>query len=1342
MRTRRPIRTPRSVWRRSIAMAAAVLAACAGVVWLPQVQPAEAVVSNLTLIRTSDGVSSIAAGDAVDDPDAMNGVVAANGIVKYEVGFNATPGESVTITGQLPAGVAWDEAYFLHCSTKTFSGGVSNGYRTNFSCTIPHAAAQNSFIIAAKPFKLANGSSFAPTVAVAGTALSAGGSGSQAAVSVAASATYVVRPTANISTTSVQLPTAPGAPGYRFAARVAFGNASSTNLGVEASAGPWSYDVRIPLFATFESVAHTTSAFPGSYSQGFTWGDVTAPGDPYRTIRITVPSPAEGFGRFGTITTGGPAFAAIGHATLTWSVRSDQLPLPTANPIAMQIGQVQATSVGGTSITQHAVPTSLCTTQTLNYAGGELCLLTSVNQVTGSPTDFRFMQPSWVNPNDPSVGLLRGSVVPGESAQLQAGVMNNGPTVTQPTGNVNFCATWDREFLTLNGPIIPALATATQVGLRPAPSSAVPMAAGDYALEYGVIPVTAATSDLNGRNTELRSASCGSAGDGATSPAGTVWASNLASLGQEANAVRVRMLTSLAPMEGLYVMPVLQRTLTPASMALSANTGLQVYFRASDSTKALASTWPTNQTVGGTGNYSGSRMNTVAAQFGAKPTWVTTAANGSSTTYQLNPWVVGPIAADTSHSVTVPHAQLRVELPNTCARITSIAPGGYLSATLLQPATPGDDGVFCTGDTTGANPETPEVWLFDLGDLAADSGAANVTRMFANLSTVDAIGIGTGHVVGLPQIEITVRHDIRSTPSSTQAITMRAFSDIDATNSATLLGRVATRQLTINSLQQLFAVKTATAWRGGVALTPGLGGIPTVLAGDRLDFTHEFFDAYSGRSFSKAQIFDVLPQNGDVNGSDAFASTASLAVTGYSVQMEPGTPGTMLGWYTSDDPAVVRAAIAAGTAETSVSWVSFAPTDTIAGSVTAVRFDSTHPMSAGNGGTVTLHTTVPAVFDTAHLFNQSHVSLIDSTDPQLSVHTDTNRAEVRSSNPALPKAFDDAFGDIRSDQAVTLGDILANDVGVGAITLTSVDAPPADVSVTWVGGVPTVSTTHAWGASETTYPVAFPYSIQDSTLVTSSATVSFTFVRPPVVTEPAAVRVREDATYADFAELTVLDPGRVAATSSTDPAVTVNTDGSLSVATSGVPLDTPTTFPVTVTDVLGQSAQTTLTVIRQKAPVGTGEHVTLLPGETSVVFDPIGNTVGTNLAPLGTGSVTAAPNTGTTTFAGVLLQYVPTGVAGSTDTFTVDVCDDLGQCASLVYSVTLPQGYTPTNPGGSGNPPTTDPGTNPGPTSALETTGGASLRALWVLGIVLAAAGGVLLLRRRRSAPPSDFRLR
>jgi uncharacterized repeat protein (TIGR02543 family) len=171
-------------------------------------------------------------------------------------------------------------------------------------------------------------------------------------------------------------------------------------------------------------------------------------------------------------------------------------------------------------------------------------------------------------------------------------------------------------------------------------------------------------------------------------------------------------------------------------------------------------------------------------------------------------------------------------------------------------------------------------------------------------------------------------------------------------------------------------------------------------------------------------------------------------------------------------------------------------------------------------------------------------------------------------------------------------------------------------------------------------------------------------------------------------------------------------------ATGAAPGEHP--FDVRYIDDLGQSTTVRYIPLVQAPPQGTGRDVEIDDDRTVVVFEVLDDVTGTELQPLAPGSVTA-PDHGTATLNGSAVSYTPQAGWRGKATFGVTVCDDLAQCATLGYSVTI----SPSAPASSA--PATPTGATPSASgSALPFTGSDALA--WLGGPALALIVGGLLL--------------
>jgi hypothetical protein len=88
-------------------------------------------------------------------------------------------------------------------------------------------------------------------------------------------------------------------------------------------------------------------------------------------------------------------------------------------------------------------------------------------------------------------------------------------------------------------------------------------------------------------------------------------------------------------------------------------------------------------------------------------------------------------------------------------------------------------------------------------------------------------------------------------------------------------------------------------------------------------------------------------------------------------------------------------------------------------------------------------------------------------------------------------------------------------------------------------------------------------------------------------------------------------------------------------------------------------------------PEGSGQSVTITSNEGMAVFDPLGDVTGTNLQPLNEGSFTQPEHGAVELTSDGGLSYFPEEDWEGSTSFSVEVCDEYDQCATLVYDVNV-----------------------------------------------------------------------
>ncbi|QIK63277.1 tandem-95 repeat protein [Leucobacter viscericola] len=336
-----------------------------------------------------------------------------------------------------------------------------------------------------------------------------------------------------------------------------------------------------------------------------------------------------------------------------------------------------------------------------------------------------------------------------------------------------------------------------------------------------------------------------------------------------------------------------------------------------------------------------------------------------------------------------------------------------------------------------------------------------------------------------------------------------------------------------------------------------------------------------------------------------------------------------------------------------------------------------------------------------------------------------------------PAATDD-FVATPQGQAVVI-DAIANDSGTG-LAVTALDVN--------VNGTATIE---ADGTVKFTPNAGFVgdtevgYTITDVVGQTATGTIHIRVVQNPVanpdvaktpqttaVTVPVLANDTGDSlSVTSIGAITSRGAAAAAVTAASGTAV-INADGTITFTPasgfSGV-----VTIPYTVTDGIGQTSTTTLTVTVVRAPLAPDVSATTKTA-TPVTVRPMDKVTGENPRIISVG--TTADGTAVLNADGTVTFTARKGFTGKA-TFTYTVIDDFSQVTVGTITVTVtgesgPPTPPPTTPP---VPPTTPPGGTPvgGPTGGLVNTGG-DIAGFGIAAVVLLLLGGatVVLARRRR----------
>ncbi|QIM16528.1 hypothetical protein G7067_09070 [Leucobacter insecticola] len=247
--------------------------------------------------------------------------------------------------------------------------------------------------------------------------------------------------------------------------------------------------------------------------------------------------------------------------------------------------------------------------------------------------------------------------------------------------------------------------------------------------------------------------------------------------------------------------------------------------------------------------------------------------------------------------------------------------------------------------------------------------------------------------------------------------------------------------------------------------------------------------------------------------------------------------------------------------------------------------------------------------------------------------------------------------------------VLENDLGDG-ITITGTPTAAGDVSATIDGNNLVLASSHVWAEGESSYVTTVGYQITDSQGNTSTASVTVTVVRGPVVTgETSTVIPLDGAASFDPA---LLDPASIPAGGiviSSDPAAgtaRVEADGTITFDADGIDAGTYS-FVVQFTDSRNQQVTQTYTVRVQAPPTAQDGSANIGIGQ-SHTFQA--NPVTTGSIADARVSVPSSAGSARVTTDGTVI-FDSTGATPGSYTFTVEFVDDLGQTGTADYTVVV-----------------------------------------------------------------------
>lgn len=626
-----------------------------------------------------------------------------------------------------------------------------------------------------------------------------------------------------------------------------------------------------------------------------------------------------------------------------------------------------------------------------------------------------------------------------------------------------------------------------------------------------------------------------------------------------------------------------------------------------------------------TGNR-GTRVVAAEAQVRVAEAWDTpTSKPGQTRTITVTPTVTNPYGS--AQGATARSVKVTTQLPSPCVQF--VAGSASRPVTTLTPANLGPDGVACTADD-GAG----AILTWDLGDV--ESGGAIVPITF-NVNILSSVAMPT---------------------TLTATSTIVSPSDASSTTS-----RTAKADLSINAPAEFAITKTAS----------------TALAqpGDTVAYSLGWSNRLPS-SAGVAKVVDVLPYNGDVNGTHDLAGLTLVSASGSTgVSVE----------YTTASTASLATALAGDPAgDTGILWT---PTKPGSG-VTAVRFTTPELASgsSGNGTIVVLPTSLVAATSFTNSVTSAKASALASP------VVDASPVTVASGSSSIAG---NVYQDNDYSWSKNSGD---SDLAGASVTLTGYSFGPDgvdnggpgvpgsdDATITALTATTNASGDYAFqGLHSGKYSAAVtrglpanlaaaaapvqPISLMAQTAKTGNDFGFIVKIAAPVVVPDAAKTSTGTAkTVAVLANDTVDPSAVVTIGASNNPAhgtVVVNGDKTVTY-TPAAGYAGSDVFTYTVTDKARQTASTTVTMTVVALPIAVADSYTVKEtGGTplAVLANDTGDAIGLD-------AVTSAPAHGTAVITGTTVTYTPTaGYAGS-DTFSYRIKDSLGVTATATVSITV-----------------------------------------------------------------------
>lgn len=1178
-------------------------------------------VSALALVLESDGTVPFDADDAPgNDSSAHNGVVRTRDSVVYRWNYSVGTAGDVTFTQKLPTGMVWDVVSTASCSQ---GASAISADKLTLTCTLANSAAgAGSYLVQANVGSAGNGQALTTHVV--------SGAFTSNDVTVTASGAPAVE-VAITSSGNASVGTAPAGAGFdgQQGVRAAVGVQMYTRIdpakglrGREALGNSFSFDLDLSSYSpnTVPVACGTTFAAAGT-----PYGKITS-------ASINATNAVQDSGTWTCTQPGGPGTPV--HVTINNAI-TDALTYPTKSNTGGGLNTALAYLVSGgvqlwTPVTEVPAGGLSVKTRLVNfdpdgisgqsnfgagYAPGQGPGAVDISGINYTAAFFNLST---------SAGLVRHS----EMWDANGSTSYTGPAIAGGTTSISGDAPLfpNQKFRVGFNVSNKSLSTdpATNVALcevwdssfmQPVPG-ATPIVSGASTYFTGT-PIYEYTTHVFASEAERRSWDCGTAGDG-----GADWYPTSTAAADAGLVTGFRMLIpAVIPVADTQVSFAMQRTAAPVAVG----TAIPVYTQLKADGLALSkSTYTASTNLQGAVGSSGARALAAEGQVRIAQTWdQPTSKPGETRTVTLTPTVANPY--DTG-AVTVRDVKATIQLPTPCVQFV---PGSSsLPVTAITPADLGPDGVACTADDgKGALLE------WDFGDVSSASGVAPIT------------------------FKVNVLAAITMPATITPAAVISSPSD-----SSLVAARSSGSNLVVNAPAEFAVTKTAS----------------TALAqpGDPVSYQIGWANRLPS-SAGVAKLVDVLPRNGDPNGTHDLGGLTLGSVT--------ATSDVVIEYTTTAMATVVSSLASDPNGDTGITWTTTKP----GSGVTALRFTTPELVTGASG-----HADV-TVTPTGLVATTSFTNAVTSAKAANLSNPASNVAPV-----TITSASASIAGTVYNDNDYSWTKT-AGDVGLAGATVTlsgySYGPDGVDSGGPGHGDDVAISPITTTTAADGTYTFAGLHSGKFSAAVTAG--VPGTMAAAAVPAQPVALNASAAITGNDFGYIVKL-PIPVAgadalvvykdAATTNVPVLTNDTgDASLSITATSSPTQGGTvaiaadgksvnytpkagftgteTFTYTVTDKARQTATGTVTVRVIAQPVASNDIYTV-PVTADTLLDVLLNDSGDAVA---LDTIVTAPTQGTATIVSGKIQYHPNAGATGTDSFVYQIKDSQGTTKTATVNLTL-----------------------------------------------------------------------